>query len=235
MATIGSCIAMSRRGTMRVVTEQGAWLIPPTRGVWIPPLVKHEVFMGGEVRMRSLFIDPALAPHCLQQCCVLAVMSLLSELILRAVQGPEHAKNPLIQLLMLEEIIQLKNLPFHIPMPNERRLQVICRALLCQPDANFSLEDWAQQVGASSRTLSRLFDQQLGMSFLAWRQQVRLMEALPRLVVGEPIQRVARSVSYGSTRAFSAMFQAALGDSPRDYVKSLDIRSTPTVARFDIL
>lgn len=209
-------------GTMRVVTAQGAWVIPPTRGVWIPPLVEHEIFMVGEVHMRSLFIAPALCPPALQQCCVLAVTPLLRELILRAVQGPQQAENPLIQQLMLEEISNLENLPLHVPMPEDRRLQAICLALLRRPDHPYTLEDWAHQVGASSRTLARLFQQELRMNFNTWRQQLRLMEALPRLLAGDSVQQVADSLGYGSARAFSAMFQRLLGDTPRNYVGTLN-------------
>jgi hypothetical protein len=71
--------------------------------------------------MRSLFIDAELSPANLQQCCVLAVTPLLRELIVRAVQGPQHAENPLIQQLMLQELASLENLPLHIPMPEDRR------------------------------------------------------------------------------------------------------------------
>ncbi|WP_237885276.1 AraC family transcriptional regulator [Pseudomonas sp. PGPR40] len=210
------------RGTMRVLTAQGAWVIPPTRAVWIPPLVAHEIFMSGEVRMRSLFIAPELSPPTLQQCCVLAVTPLLRELILRAVQGPQHAENSLIQKLMLEEIASLENLPLYIPMPEDRRLLGICLALLRAPDHSNTLEDWAQQVGASSRTLARLFQQQLKMNFNAWRQQLRLMEALPRLLAGESVQSVACDLGYGSARAFSAMFRRLLGENPREYLNALN-------------
>lgn len=209
-------------GVMRVVTAQGAWVIPPTRAVWIPPEVGHEIFMSGDVQMRSLFIAPELSPTSLQHCCVLAVTPLLRELILRAVQGPPHAGNPLIQQLMLEELAGLENLPLHIPMPSDRRLQNICLALLREPDHPNTLEDWAQQVGASSRTLARLFQQQLQMNFNAWRQQLRLMEALPRLLAGDSVQAVARDLGYGSARAFSAMFRRLLGDNPREYLNALN-------------
>lgn len=209
-------------GMMRVVTAQGAWIIPPTRAVWIPPRVEHEIFMSGEVRMRSLFIDAELSPANLQQCCVLAVTPLLRELIVRAVQGPQYAENPLIQQLMLQELASLENLALHIPMPDDRRLQSICLALLQKPDHLNTLEDWAQQVGASSRTLARLFQQQLKMTFNDWRQQLRLMEALPRLLAGESVQSVAQDLGYGSARAFSAMFRRLLGENPRQYLNTLN-------------
>lgn len=218
-------------GVMRVVTAQGAWVIPPTRAVWIPPQIGHEIFMSGDVQMRSLFIAPELSPASLQHCCVLAVTPLLRELILRAVQGPPHADNPLIQQLMLEELAGLENLPLHIPMPSDRRLQNICLALLREPDHPNTLEDWAQQVGASSRTLARLFQQQLKMNFNAWRQQLRLMEALPRLLAGDSVQSVARDLGYGSARAFSAMFRRLLGDNPREYLNALNQLSSINASR----
>jgi len=218
-------------GVMRVVTAQGAWVIPPTRAVWIPPEIGHEIFMSGDVQMRSLFIASELSPASLQHCCVLAVTPLLRELILRAVQGPPHADNPLIQQLMLEELAGLENLPLHIPMPSDRRLQNICLALLREPDHPNTLEDWAQQVGASSRTLARLFQQQLQMNFNAWRQQLRLMEALPRLLAGDSVQSVARDLGYGSARAFSAMFRRLLGDNPREYLNALNQLSSINASR----
>lgn len=218
-------------GVMRVVTAQGVWVIPPTRAVWIPPQIGHEIFMSGDVQMRSLFIAPELSPASLQHCCVLAVTPLLRELILRAVQGPPHADNPLIQQLMLEELAGLENLPLHIPMPSDRRLQSICLALLRTPDHPNTLEDWAQQVGASSRTLARLFQQQLKMNFNAWRQQLRLMEALPRLLAGDSVQSVARDLGYGSARAFSAMFRRLLGDNPREYLNALNQLSSINASR----
>ncbi len=208
-------------GVMRLITARGAWVIPPTRAVWIPPMVEHEIFMSGEVLMRSLFVAAEHCPPGLDNCCVLAVTPLLRELIVRATQSNEHTSNPLIQQLMLEEIAALENLPLHIPMPRDRRLQGICMSLLTRPDQSHTLEDWAQEVGASSRTLTRLFNQELGMSFNAWRQQVRLMEALPRLLDGESVQRVANDLGYGSARAFSAMFSRLLGESPRDYLGAL--------------
>ena len=162
---------------------------------------------------------------------MLAVTPLLRELILRAVQGPPHADNPLIQQLMLEELASLENLPLHIPMPTDRRLQNICLALLHTPDHPNTLEDWAQQVGASSRTLARLFQQQVGMNFNAWRQQLRLMEALLRLLAGDSVQRVARALGYSSGRAFSAMFCRLLGENPRQYLSALERLSAISASR----
>ena len=104
-------------------------------------------------------------------------------------------------------------------MPRDRRLLALCRALLERPEADASLEDWAERVHASPRTLSRLFVRETAMSFGAWRQQVRLAEALARLAAGQPVGRVARDLGYASASAFTAMFRRALGATPRRYLQ----------------
>lgn len=219
-------------GLMRLVTTQGAWVIPPTRAVWIPPGLPHEIFIRGEVRMRSLFIPAAACPAGFDSCCVLVVTPLLRELILRASENPQAATPlNLIEQLILHEIASLERLPLHLPMPADRRLQVICRALLHNPQHPHSLEDWGLQVGASSRTLARLFRQELQMSYQEWRQQLRLTEALPRLLAGDSVQSVAQGLGYGSGRAFSSMFRRLLGENPREYLQALNRLGELSAAR----
>ncbi len=107
-------------------------------------------------------------------------------------------------------------------MPRDRRLLALCRALLERPEADDSLEVWAERVHASPRTLSRLFVRETAMSFAAWRQQVRLAEALSRLALGQPVGEVARALGYTSASAFTAMFRRALGATPRLYLQRAD-------------
>lgn len=142
------------QGLMRLVTAAGAWVIPPTRAVWIPPGVEHQIFMSGQVQMRTLFISAKAAPTLLDDCCVLAVSPLLRELILRAIQleeatDAEEHRN-LTQRLILHEIAAQERMPLHLPMPEDRRLRAICLALLQTPEQDRTLEDWGLEVGASN-------------------------------------------------------------------------------------
>ena len=100
--------------------------------------------------------------------------------------------------------------PFQIPWPRDRRLQAICAAILDQPGLSRSIEDWGDEVGASARTLIRLFQSELGLNYRQWVQQLRLADAVCRLALGEPVARVAASLGYRSASAFSAMFRRAL-------------------------
>ena len=74
----------------------------------------------------------------------------------------------------------------------------------------------------SRRTLTRLFRQQTGMSVAAWRQQVRLLEALSLLAMGRPVTTVAYDVGYDSPSSFTAMFHKVFGVAPSQYFARLD-------------
>ncbi len=107
------------RGLMRLATHHGAWVIPPTRAVWIPPRVEHEIFMSGEVHMRTLFIEQPETPTPLSDCCVLAVTPLLREMILRAIHLESQPRlddfRQRLQGLILSEIANLERMPLYLP------------------------------------------------------------------------------------------------------------------------
>jgi transcriptional regulator GlxA family with amidase domain len=130
-------------------------------------------------------------------------------------------KNPLryqlLSQLLLEEMRTAPTLSLDLRLPEDRRLRALCEALLEDPGATFGLEEWAPKVAASPRTLARLFQQELGMTFGQWRQRVRLAHAAVLVSVGQPLATVAASLGYESASAFSAMFKRALGRSPREF------------------
>ncbi len=80
------------------------------------------------------------------------------------------------------------------------------------------LADWADEAGASERTLARLFQKQAGMTFGAWRQRRRLQAAIERLAAGDPVATVALDLGYDSPSAFITMFRKTLGDTPDRYL-----------------
>jgi AraC-like DNA-binding protein len=93
-------------------------------------------------------------------------------------------------------------------------LRRVTEALLADPADPRGLDAFAEMAGASARTLARLFRRETGMSFQAWRRQLRLTEGLAALSQGEPPARVAAAVGYTSGPAFGAAFRAAFGMTP---------------------
>ena len=220
-------LVFAASGMMRVATPGGAWIVPPLRAVWIPPGVEHEIWMVGAVSMRTLYVTAEAAASLPVECGVVEVSNLLRALILSAAEeapderattgGDPRERAALIMSLILSELHRAATVPLCVPLPREPRLLGLCRALLENPAASDTLEMWAAQAGASSRTLVRLFRRETGLSFGAWRQQARLAEAVSMLSLGRPVAEVARILGYGSPSAFTAMFRRALGKTPRGY------------------
>jgi len=208
-------------GVMRVQTDRGVWVVPPNRAVWIPAGTEHQIVCSGTVRMRTLFIRPDAAPQAESTCHVVDVPPLLRELILRAVDLPalydEDGPDGRLMQVILDQVDALAVAPLHLPMSSHPRLAPILDHLLFHPEDDRGLDDWGRHLGASGRTLARLFLRETGMSFRAWRQQARLLAALTRLAADEPVTSVAFDLGYDSLSAFIAMFRRATGTTPGRY------------------
>ena len=223
---VRSQLLYASAGVMTVTTENGIWVVPPLRAIWIPAQTQHQIKASGLLSMRTLFIDPAYLGSAPDGCCVLAVSPLMKELILHAVQipllyplsGPEER----IMKVILDLIDHLSVKPLNLPIPKDSRLSNIFYELSENPGDKRTLEAWGEAVGATRRTLTRLFQTETGMSFGQWRQQIRILESLRRLAVHEPVTSVALDLGYDSPSAFISMFKKALGKTPGQYFSAAD-------------
>lgn len=204
-------------GVLRVTVADSTWIVPPSRAIWIAPQVEHAVTVLEQTRLRPLRILAARAPFPGPDCRVLAVSGLLRELIAALEQlppGVATVRTDLVGNLILDEMGRCATRPIRVPLPRDKRLAALCAGLIDDPAAALTLAGWAARVGASERTLARLFERELGMGFGQWRQQVRLAHAAPLIARGMPLGRVAEELGYASQSAFSHMFRKTFGSSP---------------------
>ena len=117
----------------------------------------------------------------------------------------------------MDQISSMHTAPLDLQIPVDERLRKIYTQLSNNPGDNKTLEDWGEKVGATGRTLARRFRSETGMSFRQFRQQVRILEALRRLGMKEPVTTVAIDLGYDSPSAFISMFKKALGKTPGQY------------------
>ncbi|MFN3399076.1 MAG: AraC family transcriptional regulator [Ferrovibrio sp.] len=214
-------LVYATRGVMRVATDQGTWVVPPQRALWIPPGVEHEIRMSGAVAMRTLYIAPETSVALSTDCQVIEVSELLRALILAAMEEPVEydsgSRGEAIAQLLLHELRGVAVVPLHLPLPQDARLLTVCRRVQDSLRDDIDIETLARDAGMSSRSLARLFQRETGMGFLAWRQQARLAEALAQLSTGKAVALVANDLGYASPAAFTAMFRRSLGTTPGKY------------------
>ncbi len=204
-------------GVLRVTAADSTWIVPPSRAVWIAPGVDHAVTVLEQARLRPLRILAARNPFPGHDCRVLDVSSLLRELLAALEQLPAGTPSPradLVANLILDEMGRCATRPIRVPLPRDKRLATLCAGVIDAPGAAHTLAGWAGRVGASERTLARLFERELGMSFGQWRQQVRLAHAAPLIARGMPLAHVAEQLGYANQSAFSQMFRKTFGCTP---------------------
>ena len=211
-------------GVVRVETDAGIWIVPPQRGVWLPPGFVHRGVSQRSFTLCTLYLDARRTQTLPKHCCTVAITPLVRELLLHAAsfgwRYPRHGAQARLFALLIEHIATLPQTPLHLPEPKDRRLRIITAALRVSPSSNETLDDWAARVGASSRTLARLFLKETKLTFALWRQQLRLLVALEALAHGESVTAVALDVGYQDTSAFIAMFRQALGVTPGRYFEN---------------
>ena len=212
------------RGVMTVTTSSAAYVVPPQRAVWMPGGVAHRIDAQSDVAMRTLYIENNSATDLPTEVCVLQVSPLLRELVVAAVAaGTEYEPDSPQSRMMAVILDQIRAQPvasLALPMPEDARLLRIAKSLISNPADQRDLGEWAKEVGASKRTLTRLFPAQTGMSFRAWRQQRRLLRALVLLASGNNVTAVALEVGYDNTSAFISMFRRCLGATPAHYMNA---------------
>ena len=207
--------------------DEVAYIVPPSRAVWIAPGARHAVHVLQAAEFRTLYIDASVAPSGWHDCRVIVVSALLRELVhaldVSTAQSLSRAREEKLTGLVLDEIGRADSMGLGVPLPHaqtgDKRLRTLCDAVLRSPAERATLAGWAGDVGASERTLARLFRTELGMSYQRWRQQVVLAHALPLLAQGMAVSHVAAACGYASDSAFTAMFKAALGQPPRAFYR----------------
>ncbi|MBB3409946.1 AraC-like DNA-binding protein [Rhizobium sp. BK316] len=209
-------------GVLTMRAAGGVWTVPPNCALWIPGGVPHSGRMAGHIKIGNLYIDAKLTGGLKDECGILFVQPFLRELIFRLEprhDSPDMAPERLHRLVgvLLDELSAAPLEPIHLPMPTDRRLQRLTEAMVAEPGLRFTIDEWGARVGASNRTLSRLFQRETGMSFVRWRQQLHIGVALQRLAAGQLVTVIAGDLGYESVSAFIAMFRRMLGTTPTRY------------------
>jgi len=217
-------LVYASRGVMTVRTDGGTWVVPTHRAVWIPAGVPHTITMSGTVAMRTLYPKPRLATTLPRGCSVVQVSPLLKELILHACTLASLDKKipwqgHLVQVIV-HQLEAIRMVPLQLPNPSDPRAFRVATMLLENPGDRRALRALCKAAGTSKRTVERLFQDDIGMTFGKWRQQLRLMQAMRLLAEGAKVTHAALDSGYSTPSAFISMFRKTLGTTPTLYFKT---------------
>jgi AraC-like DNA-binding protein len=209
-------LVYAARGVLSVHTDRGTSIVPANRVVWIPAGFHHYHRSHGQTDMRIVFLPASLARLLPPRPVVVAASDLARELLLTLTGQRDHDRSARARLhrVLVDELRESPEQPLQLPEPRDDRLRAVARMLYDQPADTSSLADLGRATGASARTLSRLFHDELGMTFYEWRTQLRISHALVLLADGHDTTRVAHACGWANPSSFIAAFTKIIGTTP---------------------
>ena len=98
-------------------------------------------------------------------------------------------------------------------------LAKVLNDLYHNPSDNSTLQELAERINMTERTLARYSQKELGMSLHEWRQRLKVMKAMTMLNQGKTIESIAFDLGYASASAFIYMFKRWMGFTPDQFRK----------------
>lgn len=210
-------------GALATTTQRGTWVAPANRATWTPPGFDHSHRCYGRTDVRIVVIPVELCGDLMAHPCVFAVNSLLREAILALTDRREGNRGAYERLraVVIDELGDTPQESLHLPDARDDRRRAGTDLLYADPAASATLGQLGRTVGASERTLSRLFQPKFGMSFHRWRTILRIHHALVHLTNSRSVTDTAIECGWSNKTNFIEAFTAVVGQTSRSYKTDL--------------
>ena len=108
----------------------------------------------------------------------------------------------------------------HIPLPERSSLRLVAQRVVEDPGDSRSVDYWSRQARMSRRSFTKYFSKETGLSFVVWRQRVKMQYALKILNENCTVKEAAAQVNY-STSTFILLFHRYYGRPPRQFISKM--------------
>lgn len=207
-------LAWASEGVLSIGVAERTWVLPRSRALWIPAGVEHDVTATGPTTMVSLYFDIATCPIDFVKPVAIKTVGLLGALIEHLTSELNPDERTRAEAVVFDLLEPLPTTTLHVPIPIDDRALAVWEILQSNPADQRTLQQFGTTVGASGRTLARILERDIAMSFGPWRTRIRIAAALPMLAADKSISSVADAVGYGTASAFVAAFKRTTGTTP---------------------
>jgi AraC-like DNA-binding protein len=214
-------LLFTQQGSTRITLDDQLCLLPPTRAAWIPAGVKHRAVIQQTAEYRSVYLNRALSVPLGDEVQVIEVRPLLRAVLESMTQAPYDTdwslgKYAHLLALFLIEIAEAPRQLIVLPLPQDKRLAPLLAHLERLPP---DLQTLVTRVGASGKTISRIFLRETGMGYQQWRQQWRLLRCVELLATKHSLNYCAFELGFSNDSVLIAFFKSLTGTTPRNYLK----------------
>lgn len=221
-------LVLATGGLVGIELEDGYWSVPAQCAVWVPPCVPHQGVLGLTGKSVFFHIGPDWLDGLPTTVERLMLNPMTVEMIMFMARGndrrrsDEHRRN--LSLAIIGELRVARRLPPHFAqLPKSPLLQRIAMELANLDKRAWKMEQWAEFVGVSERTLARIAQSETGLSFNNWRLQHIFLSSIGLLGCGQSVEEVAYLSGYQNTSAFIKAFKGVFDMTPGEYRRQLQM------------
>ncbi len=206
--------------------------VPARHFLWIPAGVQHNIVARTSVKaVYNFFIPTSLIPvssSFSNKVGIYPVTNLLKEMIYHTKDWDadisRKKKMEYVFLLAFKDAVLdvAKNpLPIELPTTSNAGLSEILKYIHRNIEQPLSLNYVAEKFGYSSRSLSRLFQNNITTSFLQYVKLTRVIKSMELLLQTDlSVGEIGFKCGYGNLSSFSYAFQKIAHSSPADFRKN---------------
>lgn len=214
-------------GLAYITTENKTYVVPARHYFWIPQGLVHELRVGiFATALRSLYFYSA-DDHANEFYSKLGIYP-ASELLIQMINYTErwderHLSNGdhnfefLVAMKNMLPTLNKRSLPIMLPNTEHVLMQKIMKYIQDHIGQKLIIADISEHFAMSERSLSRLFQAQLHISFLQYVKTLRMITAIEMIVkTQKPIADIAFEVGYAAVASFSDTFYDFTSSRPSD-------------------
>jgi AraC-like DNA-binding protein/quercetin dioxygenase-like cupin family protein len=217
-------IEYAMHGIVEVETDSAHYLLPPQQAAWIPVGLEHQAVMNPDVKTVAVMFDPELIPDAGDRARIIAVSPLIREMMSYALRWPiDRAHGDDISDGFFRTLAQLVSeaLDHEAPLSLPTSDHPIVAAAMAYTKAHLdsvSADEVSRAVSVSERTLRRLFQDTLGLSWRTYLLHARMLKAMALLAgPGQSVQATSSAVGFENLSAFTRCFARFCGETPSAY------------------
>jgi AraC-like DNA-binding protein/quercetin dioxygenase-like cupin family protein len=215
-------------GVVEVETDSAHYLLPPQQAAWIPVGLDHQATMNPHVKTVAVMFDQELILDAGNRARILAVSPLIREMMIYALRWPidrpdgDEVSDAFFRTLatLVSEALD-HEAPLSLPT-SEHPIVAAAMAFTKEHLDRVTADDVSRAVAVSERTMRRLFQDTIGLSWRTYLLHARMLRAMALLAAqGQTVQETSSAVGFDSLSSFTRAFTRFSGETPSTYRKRI--------------
>lgn len=189
--------------------------------VWVPVETEHEFTVRANSVTAPLFFEASETATILQHPTFFPVEADLQTLMMAymvswhtMIKPKANLSRQILSIIEASPVVSAA-----LPMPTSEPAKLIAEALLFNPGDIRSVDELAESVYTSARTVERAFADETGTTLRQWRIANRMETAAALLRSNSTVDAVAHRVGYTNVNSLRRVFTAHFGSSPTKYAR----------------